>query len=291
MFEYMQYNIAPWPEMLAIYFFLIGTAAMVFVAAAAPNVFGAVAEPLLDFQKIGAIVALVLVGVSAPLLILDIGQPARFLYPLIYFHWTSPLSWGSLFLPLFGLSILVFLYGVFTGKPEMTKWSAILGSLLALTMPLYTGMDLMVQTARELWTDPAIPLLFVVLSITSGVAVVAVLEMVAGSTNEAVTRLLRACLYLSIGVTLLLFLSIFTSLLYGSAEKQQLLTIINSEFSMSFWGLTFVVGIIAPLVLLIPPKLGNNYTAVMVAGILGAVGTYSFREVLLLAGQMPQLYY
>lgn len=291
MFEYMQYNIAPWPEMLAIYFFLIGTAAMVFVAAAAPNVFGAVAEPLRDFQKIGTIAALVLLGVSAPLLILDIGQPARFLYPLIYFHWTSPLSWGSLFLPLFGLSMLVFLYGVFTAKSEMTRWGAILGSLLALTMPLYTGMDLMVQTSRELWTDPAIPLLFIVLSATSGVAVVAVLEMVTGSTNEAVTRLLRTCLYFSIGITLLLFLSIFTSMLYGSAEKQQVLTIINDEFSMSFWGLTFVVGIIAPLALLIPPKLANNYTAVMIAGILGAVGAYSFRGVLLLAGQLTQLYY
>ncbi|VAW18755.1 hypothetical protein MNBD_ALPHA12-2299 [hydrothermal vent metagenome] len=291
MFEYMQYNIAPWPEMLAIYFFLIGTAGMVFVAAASPNVFGSVAAPLKGFQKSGTIVALILVGVSAPLLILDIGQPARFLYPLIYFHWTSPLSWGSLFLPLFGLSMLAFLYGVFTEKSEMTKWGAISGSLLALTMPIYTGMDLMVQTARELWTSPAIPLLFVVLSITSGVAVVSVLRMLAGSTDASVTKLLRICLYFSIGITLLLFLSIFITMLYGSAEQQQLLEIINQDFSMSFWGLTFIVGIIAPLALLIPPKLAHNYTAVMIAGILGAVGAYSFREVLLLAGQMPQLYY
>lgn len=291
MFEYMQYNIAPWPGILAVYFFLIGTAAMVFVAAAAPNVFGPVADPFKSFQKVGMVVALILVGISAPLLILDIGQPARFLYPIIYFHWTSPLSWGSLFLPLFGLSILAFLYGTFTQKTDLMKWSGIFGSLLALSMPLYTGLDLMVQTSRELWTNATIPVLFVILSVTSGVALVAILEKIIGGSNEAVTRLLRICLYFSIGVTFWLFLGLVLSLLYGSAEKQQALAIINEEFSMKFWGITFVVGILAPLALLIPPKLASSHTALMIAGVLGAIGAYTFREVLVMAGQLAQLYY
>jgi formate-dependent nitrite reductase membrane component NrfD len=291
MFEYMQYNIAPWPGLLAVYFFLIGTAGMVFVAAAAPNVFGTVAAPFKSFQKIGMIVALILLGVSAPLLILDIGQPARFLYPIIYFHWTSPLSWGSLFLPLFGLSILVFLYGTITNKPDLLKWSGIFGSLLALSMPLYTGLDLMVQTSRELWTNPSIPVLFVVLSITSGVALVSILEMIVGGMNEAVTRLLRICLYFSLGITFWLFLGIVLAMFYGDAEQHQILNIINENFALKFWGLTFVVGAIIPLLLLIPPKLAHNHTVVTLAGILGAVGAYTFREVLVLAGQMPQLYY
>ena len=291
MFEYMQYNIAPWPGILAVYFFLIGTAAMVFITAAAPNVFGAVAAPLRGVQKTGVIVALILVEISAPLLILDIGQPARFLYPLIYFHWTSPLSWGSLFLPLFGLAMLVFLYGLFAGKPTLTRWSAIVGSLLALTMPLYTGMDLMVQTSRELWANPAIPLLFVVLSITSGVAVVSILALATGGASAGLARLLRAVLLFSVSITLLLFLSIFATMLYGTTEQQQVLAIINAEFSTSFWWLGLVIGILVPLALLIPARLGANTTIVMVAAVLGAVGAYTLREVLLLAGQLPQLYY
>jgi formate-dependent nitrite reductase membrane component NrfD len=291
MFEYMQYNIAPWPGILAVYFFLIGTAGMVFVAAAAPNVFGAVADPFRSFQKIGMVVAFILLIIATPLLILDIGQPARFLYPLIYFHWTSPLSWGALFLPLFGLSILAFLYGMISGKTEILKWSGIFGSLLALSMPLYTGLDLMVQTSRELWTNPTIPVLFVILSITSGVALVSILEMVVGGMNEAVTRLLRICLYFSLGVTFWLFLGIVMTLLFGGAEQQQVWNIINEQFALKFYGLTFVVGTIVPLLLLIPPKLAHNHTVVTAAGILGAVGAYTFREVLVLAGQLPQLYY
>lgn len=291
MFEYMQYNIAPWPGILAVYFFLIGTAGAVFVTAAAPNVFGAVAAPFKSFQKTGMVVALVLLAISAPLLILDIGQPARFLYPIIYFHWTSPLSWGSLFLPLFGLSILAFLYGLLTDKPDILKWAGIFGSLLALSMPLYTGLDLMVQTSRELWTNPTIPVLFVILSVTSGVALVSILEMIVGGMNEAVTRLLRICLYFSLGVTFWLFLGIVLTLLYGGAEQQQVWTIINDQFAIKFWGLTFVVGAVIPLLLLIPPKLAHNHAVVTLAGVLGAVGAYTFREVLVLAGQMSQLYY
>jgi formate-dependent nitrite reductase membrane component NrfD len=291
MFEYMQYNIAPWPGILAVYFFLIGTAGMVFVAAAAPNVFGVTAAPFKSFQKIGMVVALILLGISAPLLILDIGQPMRFFYPILYFHWTSPLSWGSLFLPLFGLSILAFLYGMMTDKPDLLKWSGIFGSLLALSMPLYTGLDLMVQTSRELWTNPTIPVLFVILSITSGVALVSILEMIVGGMDEAVTRLLRICLYFSLGVTFWLFLGIVVTLLFGRAEQQQVWNIINEQFALKFWGLTFVVGAVIPLLLLIPPKWAHNHTVVTLAGILGAVGAYTFREVLLLAGQMSQLYY
>lgn len=291
MFEYTQYNIAPWGYELALYFFLIGTAAMVFVTAAAPNVFGKVAAPFQNFQMTGMIVAMVMLLVCTALLIVDLSQPGRFLYPILYFHWTSPLSWGALFLPLFGLSIIGFIYGIKTGKADIVKWSGIFGSLLALSMPLYTGLDLMVHQARDLWSNPTIPVLFVILSITSGTALVAVILMATGKLSAEVTRLIRIILYFSLGVTFWLFLGVVVTLLYGSEEQQQAWAIINGEFGVRFWLLTFVVGILAPLALLIPPKLANNPALVTVAAVAGAIGAYTFREVLLYAGQLTQLYY
>jgi len=291
MFEYTQYNIAPWGYELALYFFLIGTAAMVFVAAAAPNVFGKVAAPFQNFQITGMIVALAILLVCAALLIIDLAQPSRFLYPILYFHWTSPLSWGALFLPLFGLSIIGFIYGVKTGKAGITKWSGILGSLLALSMPLYTGLDLMVHQARDVWSNPTIPVLFVILSVTSGTALVTVILMATGKLSAEATRLIRIILYFSLGVTFWLFLGIVVTLLYGSEEQQQAWAIINGEFATRFWLLTFIIGILVPLALLIPPKLARNPTLVAVAAVAGAIGAYTFRAVLLYAGQLTQLYY
>jgi formate-dependent nitrite reductase membrane component NrfD len=94
MFEYMDYNIAPWGREIVIYFFLIGAAGMTFVYAAAPavfgNVFGGAARSMEPFQRIGLLVSLLLLLICAPLLIIDLGQPGRFFYPIIYFHWTSP---------------------------------------------------------------------------------------------------------------------------------------------------------------------------------------------------------
>ncbi|MCW8904870.1 NrfD/PsrC family molybdoenzyme membrane anchor subunit, partial [Sedimenticola sp.] len=89
MFEYMDYNIAPWGHEIVIYFFLIGAAGMTFVYAAAPvvfgNVFGGAAKSMEPFQRVGLIASLVLLAICGPLLIVDLGQPARFLYPILYF--------------------------------------------------------------------------------------------------------------------------------------------------------------------------------------------------------------
>lgn len=295
MFEYTSYNIAPWGPEIAVYFFLIGTAGMVFVLAAAPNIFGAVAHPLAAFQKMGAIISLVLLLVCTPLLIVDLGQPARFLYPILYFRWTSPLSWGALFLPLFGVCIVLFWIGLTTGRAHWLKPVGIIGSLLGLSMPLYTGLDLMVHQARDIWSNPTIPVLFVILSITSGTGLTSVILQLTRNLTPELTTIMRNILFFSVAVTLFLFLGVWLTLLYGSEEQIQALAIIYSEFPTRFWLLTFLIGILVPLVLVVAllaaPRLAYGATMVSVAGVAGAIGAYTFREVLLYAGQLTQIYY
>lgn len=295
MFEYSEFNIAPWGWEIAVYFFLIGTAGMTFVYAAAPavfgNIFGGIAKSMEPFQKVGLMAALVLLLICAPLLILDLGTPERFLYPILYFHWTSPLSWGSLFLPLFGLCIVGFFFGLSRNDAKLMRVTGIFGSLLALSMPLYTGLDLMVHQTRELWSNSTIPVLFVILSVSSGTALVSVIQLVRGQLSEQAVEFLHWFLYLSLGVTLALFLGQWVTLMYGTEELQQAWGIINSEYGFQFWGLTFVVGILVPLVLVAVPKFGRDPKLLTLAAVLAAVGAYSFRAVLIYAGQLTQLYY
>ncbi len=297
MFEYMPTNIAPWGSEIVLYFFLIGTASMTFAVAAGPAVFGKVAAPFKNFEITGAIVTLILLAAVVPLLIADLSQPMRFLNPIIYFRWTSPLSWGSVFLMLFGLSILGFLYGRVTGHPGLQRASAIVGSLLALSMPLYTGLDLMVNQARELWANPTIPVLFVVLSITSGAALVSIVQLVLQKFSAESARLIRFILAFSLGVTLFLFLGLVQTMVYGSQELQQAWAAINDEFGLQFWWLSLVVGVLLPLALVVGPvvlpqmNFARSPVVVTVAGILGALGAYTMRDVLVHAGQLPQLFY
>ena len=295
MFEYMNYNVAPWGHEIVLYFFIIGAAGMTFVYAAAPavfgNVFGGAARSMEPFQRIGLFVSLILLLICGPLLIMDLGQPERFLYPILYFHWTSPLSWGSLFLPLFGLCIVGFLFGHMKGNTGLMRLTGILGSLLALSMPLYTGLDLMVHQTRELWSNPTIPLLFVILSMSSGTAVVAVIQLLRGQLDSRASEFLHAFLYLSLTVTFALFLAEWVVLIYGSEEKQQAWVLINDSFSFQYWGLTFLVGILVPLVLVAIPRLGRDPRVLTLAAVMSAVGAYTFREVLIYAGQLTQIYY
>ena len=295
MFEYMEFNIAPWGHEIVIYFFIIGAAAMTFVYAAAPavfgNLFGGAAQSMLPFQRVGLIASLVLLLICGPLLIVDLGQPGRFLYPILHFHWTSPLSWGSLFLPLFGLCIVLFFYGSLKGDNKLMRVTGIFGSLLALSMPLYTGLDLMVNQTRELWSNATIPLLFVILSISSGTAVTAVIQLVRGQMDEKTTEFLHLFLYVALAVTLALFLAEWVVLNYGSGEKQQAWELINQEFGFTYWGLTFMAGILIPLVLVAVPRLGRQPVVLTLAAVLSAVGAYTFREVLIYAGQLTQIYY
>ena len=152
-------------------------------------------------QKAGGILTLLLIAVCGPLLILDLGQPARFLYPIIHFHYSSPLSWGSVLLVLFALSVVIYLLGVLRGGSASLKPIAVLGSLLAFTMPLYTGWDMMAQQARELWHSVSIPVLFVALSFSSGAALIALVAQVTGKMDEATTTILRRVLLASVGIT------------------------------------------------------------------------------------------
>ncbi|MDP2063877.1 MAG: NrfD/PsrC family molybdoenzyme membrane anchor subunit [Phaeovulum sp.] len=297
MFEYLPMHVAPWGVEIVIYFFLIGTASMVFAVAAGHATFGHVAEPLKNFEVTGAIIALVLLAAVVPLLILDISQPWRFLNPILYFRWTSPLSWGSLFLPLFGLAILGFLYGIYTKHPLIQRYSAILGTLLALSMPLYTGLDLMVNHARELWANPTIPMLFVVLSITSGAGLVALVQLVLGRLTQPMTRQIRFMLAFSTGVTFWLFLGLVMTMVYGTEEVQGAFAAINNDFALEFYGIAFVIGTLVPMVIVFGPMLhkvmdfGRKPIAVTIAGLCGALGAYVLRDVLIHAGQLAQLYY
>ena len=285
MFEYSEFNIAPWGWEITVYFFLIGTAGMTFIYAAAPavfgNIFGGIARSMEPFQRVGMLAALVLLLISAPLLIYDLGTPSRFLYPILYFHWTSPVSWGALFLPLFGLSILGFLFALWKDKQSWLKPIGILGMLLGLSMPLYTGLDLMVHQTRELWSNSTIPVLFVA----------ALIQLGRGQFDDKTREFLHWFLYVAVATTFALFLGEWVTLIFGTEELQQAWAIINDQYWFQFWILTFVVGILAPLVMVAVPQCCRSPQLITLAAVLSAVGAYNFRAVLIYAGQLTQIYY
>lgn len=293
MFEFNAFNIAPWGHELVIYFWLIGTIGMTYILASVPVLTTGTSEAFAKVQKPAYILAFIALLVCGVLLITDLGQPQRFMNILIYHHMSSPLVWGSILLLGFGACMALVLFSLFIKSDEnLLRWAALIGSILAVGLPLYTGLDQAGNQGRVLWHDPMIPLLYTSLSVTSGAAVLAAIGLVMGEGgNTGLYALLRRVLFWSLLATTVMFVLMLVRLNYGTAQEQQVMGIINSEMGFEFWVMTLLVGILVPLALVFIRGIRDQAVVVTVAGILGLVGAYTFRAVIMYGGQLPQLYY
>ncbi|NIP72003.1 MAG: thiosulfate reductase, partial [Gammaproteobacteria bacterium] len=88
-----------------------------------------------------------------------------------YLKFDSPLAWGGLNLVAFGLVSVAYFFMLRGSDQVNTKRLAVLGALLGLGLPIYTGFDLTVHQHRPVWSTPLMPVLFVALSLVSGAAV------------------------------------------------------------------------------------------------------------------------
>jgi Ni/Fe-hydrogenase subunit HybB-like protein len=53
--------------------------------------------------------------------------------------------------------------------------------------------------------------------------------------------------------------------------------------------MTFLIGILLPLAMIALPSIGRNPMVLTIASLLSLVGAYSFREVLIYAGQLTMI--
>ena len=138
MFDYTVYHTIAWPGTYALYFFVIGISVTLFFFSAL-SWYREEFLPLRRSALYGSFALLVLGGV---LLIADLSQPLRFLNILnpAYLKFDSPLAWGSLNLISFGLVSAVYLLMIYKGEDANGKRLAVLGALLGLGLPIYTGL-------------------------------------------------------------------------------------------------------------------------------------------------------
>ena len=111
------------------------------------------------------------------------------------------------------------------------------------------------------------------------------------SYDEKTAEFLHWFLFVSLGTTFALFLGQWVTLMFGTEELQQAWVIINEQYWFQFWVLTFLVGILVPLVMVAIPQCCGSPQLLTLAAVLAAVGAYSFRAVLIYAGQITQIYY
>jgi formate-dependent nitrite reductase membrane component NrfD len=283
--EYTVFHTMAWPSAYAIYFFVIGIASALFF-------FSALSWYREDYRPLrenAFYASFVLLALGGLLLIGDLSQPGRFLNILnpAYLNFDSPLAWGGLNLISFGLVAVLYFFMMRKGDEVNGKRLAIIGSLLALGLPIYTGFDLTVHQHRPVWNTPLMPVLFVGLSLVSGAAVATFLS----KGNEKVNGALRRMMLWSGGAVAAMLISLLGTTAYGGVGAELTFMFLTSGvLGMIFIGLGIIVGTAVPIVLLLAP-VGRQQVGMMTASVLILVGGMALRYSILYGGQILQTYY
>lgn len=283
--DYTVFHDVSWHASYAVYFFVIGISAGLFLF----SFLSWHSEPLRPLRQKTAYVSFLLLALGGILLILDLSQPLRFLYILnpTYLQFSSPLAWGGLNILAFGLVSLAYLWTMRGGKDGTARKLAALGALLALGLPVYTGFDLTVHQSRAVWNSPLIPVLFVAMAVVSGAAVA---SFFAGG-NEAILKMLRQYMLWSAGAVGVMLVSLLGTTAYGGSAQELAFTILTTgSLGMVFIGLGIVLGTAAPIVLMLAP-FGRQSGVLMLSALLILAGGAALRYSLLMGPQIVQALY
>jgi len=229
-------------------------------------------------------------AVSGILLIGDLTQPFRFLNMInpAYLQFSSPLAWGSLDLVSFGVVSVLYFYSIHkTNSDEaLSRKLAVIGALLGLGLPIYTGFDLTVHQNRPVWNTPLMPVLFVALSFLSGAALAAFI-----AKGEKLLAMLRTFMLWSAGAVAAMLISLLGTTAYGgSGSELTFMFITTGSLGLIFIGLGILLGTVAPIGVLLTTY-GKQQNGMMTAGGLLLVGGLALRYSILIGGQIVQTYF
>jgi Fe-S-cluster-containing dehydrogenase component/formate-dependent nitrite reductase membrane component NrfD len=275
----------PWGVDMVLYLFLkaISTGAMLVAAllwllgSRGPLV--AIAAPA---------IAIVTIGVTALVLVIDLERPERFYYILTRSNWRSWMVWGAWFLTAHGaLSTAWLLLGWMNATSAMTMlaWPIAIVALLATS---YTGFLFAQGLGRDLWQGPHAAIHLVAQSGAAGAASLLIAALFvppqdAGSV-EVLTWVLGGSL--AAHVLILLFDNVFTPSPTRHHELA-LETIRRGPYSRLFWGVAIAAGGVLPLVLVLATT--ALPMSLLIASVLALGGSAAWEYIWVEAGQSVPL--
>ncbi len=215
----------------------------------------------------------------------------------------SPMSWGSWILILvYPLLALWFLGSVDLDRaPAWARKSALfplLRSLAAFStarrrvllgfnvalgaaLGIYTGILLQALMARPLWSTGLLGPLFLASGMSSGAAFLMLLKQ-GGRVSRDLIKWDVAVLCAELLLLLLFFIEKYSGDLLQRASADLLVT---GPFAGSFFGLVIAAGIVVPLIIEVG-ELSGRVRGTVVAPLLVLIGSFSFRFILVMAGQV-----
>jgi formate-dependent nitrite reductase membrane component NrfD len=277
----------PWGQKVSLYIWTKSIAAGAFLLSALGVGLDLVPDsPLLTWAAL--LLALIFLGITTGLLILDLKRPERFFKIVLRPQWRSWVALGGFVLMIYGallgLSLLTAILGL-TGLRHVLLWP---GGVMAILAAIYTAFLFAQAKGRDFWLSPALPAHLLLHAVLAGAASLAICNLVVPSNPETATWLDALMLWSLLGN---LFITLVGELWlpHGTQDAAKAATMMwRGSYAKLFWVLVVGVGHAVPLLLLalVP---GTVPLVSLVAGGLSLIGLLVYEHIWLMVGQAVPL--
>ena len=290
-----------WDINHALWFTLMGLGGGVFLAGRILNLTDGLGY-LLGIPTVD-VVSFVSIAVGGAILVADLGRPLQFWRAFVNVR-TSWISWGAwsdlIFLSVGGLLVLPALS--FGGSEPFSGlgWDPhgrdgaglaleIVAGVAAVVVMTYAGAVLARPRSIPYWNSPAVPLQFLLSSAATSVAVVALVEVIAGESVSAGQMVLLAVLTAALLVTVVQHLLTRTSV---PGKKESLDRLLRGQYRGLFGGFVVAAGTALPLVLALvgAAASGARDALAVICCVLLVPGGFWLRLVTLRVGIYPPVH-
>lgn len=255
-YDYPAVKAPIWSWEIIWYFFMGGLAGGSYVLASLASLFGSVED--LEVARVGYYISLLALLPCPPLLIKDLGQPAKFLHMLRVFKFKSPMSmgvWGLSTFSLFSGIAAIHqaahdgLLGRWWGSRLLAhipqRFLAIPGSLFAIFLGGYTGV-LLVATSIPVWSrSKMLGAVFISSAFSTSTALISLVLRLLGAPPKVIHKL-EKIEWINMLVELV---SLLTYLRSSGRAAKALVGSAPQEQGPTFWRIMFGGGLLLPWLL------------------------------------------
>jgi Fe-S-cluster-containing dehydrogenase component/formate-dependent nitrite reductase membrane component NrfD len=279
----------PWHWPVPAYLVTKGAGSGIFMLLGITSLLGL--APLEPLPIVAAgLVALVMLGLTTALLVLDLERPERFLSILLRPQWRSWLTRGAVLLVAFSTLMGIWWLleaSALTGWPGILRaaafrpWAFALGVPLAIGVAIYTAFLFGQAEGRDLWQSTLLPVHLLVQAIMAGAASLLLLAPVV-PLGTGLARVTVIAFVVFLFVDLLVTLGGEFAMPHASADAARAAAeITRGRYRIHFWVGGIGLGHALPLALL---ATGTTLAGAL-AGALALVGLYLYEYAFVMAPQ------
>lgn len=295
----------PWGAWIAFYLFFLGLSAGSFLLSTLVYVFG-----MHQFERIGRsalLSAIICMGAGLAFVAVDLGRLERAGNVLLYFHWTSPLSWEVRFYTMYitllvaELVLAIRLHKELSRRPQRARaWMKALG-IVGIPLAIFgvhggTGTIFAVVKARGMWFGGLFPVIFVVSAMVSGTALLIVIyylqrrgsgQRVDAGLMRGLATVLTALLLVDLSLTFYEY--IVPLLAFQPQDGDVIRTITVGPMWWSFWIIQLGLGMVLPAAMLLASRVRAKPAAVAAAATLVLLGVVGVRFNIVIPAFIPPI--